>query len=243
MACGSENVAPEDSCEGYSKCMNEALDSIELVRLFRTGSLDVDGVLKRLEGAQPGDELLSAKEGKSILCSFAVLGSYEICKRLWDKGIRPKSIPDSGCTILHCAVRTYPLGSTNTRDQERAKLLRLFLAAEDLSAMPINSINMFGWTALKMAVRLNLEECAEVLLEHGADVHLAGKEGNYPLHDAVGNHSILKLVLKADPEAINVRNREGNTALMMALKRGDLASCQYLLEGKADTNIANNEGE
>ncbi len=238
----SSNVAPEDSGEACSRGLNEALDSHDLVRLFRTGSLDVEGVLKMIAEAQPGDEILTVKEdGSSILHFFSILGCYEIVEKLWERGLRPTAvIKGKSCTLLHCAVRTYPLGTTNIKDLERAKILGLYLTCEN--PVPVNHINMFGWTALKMSVRLNLEKCVEVLLDHGADVHIAGGDGNYPLHDAVGNHSILKLILKADPQAINVQNKEDNTALLLALKRGDLASCQVLMEGGADTNIPNKEG-
>ena len=235
---------PEDSGEDCSRGLNEALDRVDLVRLFRTGSLGVEAVLKKIAEAKPGDDMLKVNEdGNSLLGCFSVLGSYEVVQKLWEKGLRPSISKGTGCTLIHGAVRTFPLGTTDTKDIERAKILRLYLTSENHEkTVPVNAINGFGWTALKMAVRLDLEKCVEMLLDHGADVHLAGGDGNYPLHDAVGNHTILKMILKADPKAVNVQNKEGSTALLLALKRGDIASCQVLLEGEADTNISNKEG-
>lgn len=231
--------------ELITKRLNECLDKHDLVRQFRTGTLDVDGVLKRIAEEVEGGELLQVHEcGGSLLHTFSLLGYYEIVEKLWERGLRPSKLKDKKCTLLHCACRTYPPDGANTRDLARSKILRLFLTAgkEYCNSLPIDQRNYCGWTALKSAVKLNLAKCVEVLLEHGADTRLTDEESYSPLHNAVGNHSIVKMLLNADPGIVDTQNADGNTALFLSLKKGDLESCMVLLDHNADTNIPNKEG-
>lgn len=232
-------------CSEEAECANrlsEYLDSNELVRLFRRGDLKVDDVLKRISEAPPDDELLQVNaDGVSLLAHFSVLGAHEIVEKLLSKGVKPAIISCTGCSLIQCTVKVI---SDNRRDTERAKILQLYLkyARDYPNTLPIDNQDMRGWTALKLASRMNLEKCVEVLLEHGADTRLTDKEGYSPLHNAVGNHAIVKMLLNADSANIDAQDVEGNTALSLALKRGDLESTMVLLERKADPNIPNKEG-
>ena len=223
--------------------LSEYLDRNELVRLFRRGELEVDDVLKRISEASPDDELFQTnKDGVSLLAHFSVLGNYEIVEKLLSRGLKPAIIICTGGTLLQLTVRVI---SDNKRDTERAKILRLYLKiAKDYSdALSVdNQDTCAGWTALNMAAYMNLEKCVEVLLEHGANTRATVKKGHSPLHNAVGNHAIVKMLLNADSANIDGQDEEGNTALSLALKRGDLESTMVLLERKANPNIPNKEG-
>ncbi len=228
--------------------LSESLDSCnDIVRQFRCGEIDVDVVLKHISEAR-AEDIASVDKDKSkggLLHAFSVLGQYEIVKALVDKGAVPYIYSNTQCTILHCAVRTYP-PDKDTRDTYRAKILKLFLTSKDYDSnlVDVNQKNKFGWTALKMACRLELEMCVEVLLEHGVDTEMVDDSGCPPLHNAVGNQRIVKMVLNAvSPGAIDFQSPDGTTALLFSLEKGMVDSVMTLLERDANPNIPNDKGK
>ena len=234
----------ESECE---RKVDEYLDSNSLVRIYRHGELDLDDILKRIHEAR--EELLEERPaeiagGSSLLFCFSILGCYEIVKCLWDMGVRAGFCKHSGSTLLHAAVRIHPPNDPNTRDLERSQILNLFLSSEEgkNNSLPIDKKNKCGWTALKLASRLTLERCVEVLLNQGANPCLTDEEGYTPLHNAVANPAIVKMLLNADPSNINAQDSDGCTALFLALERGAVESAMTLLERNADPNIPNKEG-
>ena len=152
--------------------------------------MNVDDCIRRISEA--GDDIIQVQpNGSSLLHSFSMLGNYEIVLCLWNKGCRPSIVSPNKCTLLHCTVRTYPPNDLDTRDAERAKILKFYFSSGRnwLNSMPVNHKNKLGWTALKLASRLNLEKCVEVLLENGADTRITDDEGYSPLHNGVANPS------------------------------------------------------
>ena len=220
--------------------LNSHLDKNALVRDFRTGAITKDDVHKIIAESGPSiTEPLG--DGYTLLHSFSVLGEYDIVKLLWEKGVRPTSC-EKKCTVLQCAVRTHPsIEGDCPRDEDRAKMLRLYFTAKDTHGqyMPIDHRSPCGWPVLKMATRLHLENCVEVLLENGANPMVPGY---FLLHYAVGNPAIIKMLLNACSNNINSLDREGRTALFMAIETGKVASALTLLERGADPNIRNKEG-
>ena len=178
-------------------------------------------------------------DGSSLLHSFSMLGCYDIVKLLWDKGARPSILKKDNSTVLHSTVRT----QDDSEDEERSKILDLFLSSEEDqgNSMPIDYKCSKGWTALKLAAHTNLEHCVEVLLERGADPDTPDDESYTPLHNAIGNPDIVKL-LATKSNNIDARNQEGETALYVACERGLVDSALTLLEYKASPNILNKEG-
>lgn len=232
-------------CSEENERVNEYLDKVELVRLFRRGDLDLKDVLKRISEASPEDELLQVQpNGGSLLHLFSILGEYEVVEGLLKKGLKPTMVScRGGVTLLQC-FRVMTPGVGGNRDSERAKILKLYLSLKEHSnSLPIDNQDAFGWSALKAAVRFNLEECVEVLLDHGANTRLVDTEGDSALHSAVGNPTIVKMLLTVDSGNINAQNKEGDTALSLAMKKGDLESTMRLLEHGADPNVQNKEGE
>lgn len=235
MSCLSEKD------KEYVKVIDSLLDNVsKLVREFRTGVITKDEVLKII--AESGEDV---DEDGCHLHSFALLGEYDIVKALWDKGARPTMGKGCNSTVLHTAVRTYPpVESVTPRDVDRAKMLRLFLSAKEShgSVMPIDYQNKCGWTALKLATKLQLEHCVDLLLEHGANPIVTDSEGYSPLHNSVGNPSIIKMLLNASSANIDALDTDGNTALILSLEKGAVESSLILLERGANPNIRNKEG-
>ena len=217
----------------------DLFDPNNTVRLFKQGET-LDNVLKLI--SESDDSLIAVQpDGSSLLHSFSVLGCFEVVKLLWEKGAQPSILKIDDSTLLHSAVRT----QDRTQDHERAKILEIFLSSDDRclgNSMPIDYQNSRGWTALKLAARKNLEQCVEVLLKRGADPDIVDHEMYTPLHNAVFNADIVKLLL-SKAKTINSQNEDGETALCLATTKGLVDSALTLLEGGADPNIASKEGK
>lgn len=233
MSCSDKDVADK---------LNFILDSTSsVVREYRTGVLGKDEVMKII--SESAGEDVTEPDAVCLLHAFSILGEYDIVKLLWDNGARPSIMKAFNCTVLHCAVRTHPL--LESRDADRAKMLKLFLSAKEShgNSMPIDHRNKCGWTALKLATRLQLEHCVEVLLEHGANPVVADDEAFAPLHNSVGNHCIIKMLLNASCANIDSQDADGKTPLLLSLEMGAVESSLTLLERGANPNIPSKEGE
>ena len=178
----------------------------------------------------------SAREdGFSLLHSFALVGSYDICKYLCSNGARPTVTHDSS-TVFHSAVKA----KTSSEDKERADILKLFLDKDD-NEVDLNQRNKAGWTAIKLAARRSLEKCVEVLLSNGADPNIPDNEKFTSLHNAVNSVDILKLLLSKCSD-VNAQNNRGETPLYLAVEKNSYECVMSLLEHNADPNIGDNEG-
>lgn len=218
--------------------VDDLLDATSLVRLFRQQQ-GLDSVIKMITESEV-DVTACRPDGSSLLHSFTLLGCYEIVALLWERGAQPSILQLDNSTLLHSAVRCTDTSS----DESRAKILKLFLASTGgrHNSMPINYQNAKGWTALKLAARKQLEKCVEVLLEHGADPEIADHEQYLPLHNAVGNKTIVKLLLTQTRD-INTKTQNKETALFLAVERGLTDCALILLEHGADPNLASREGQ
>lgn len=209
----------------------------EVIRLFKQGKV-IDALKLLLEKGM--DVTIPKEDGFSLLHNVSIIGSREAVEFLWEKGARPSIVKVDDSTLLHSAVR----GQERTVDEERAKILEFFLSSAENSSnlLGVNHRTNKGWTALKLAVKKDLERCVEVLLEHGADPDIPDLEGYYPLHNAVGSHDIMKLLL-TKVKNVDSQTAEGETALFLSARKGLVESCLMLLEHNANPNIANKESE
>ncbi len=244
----------EDSRSGLMDITNlvrlfrkgEAMDAVQKALsqpnasqlLFRKGEA-MDAVQKALSQPNASQLLQPQPDGTSLLHNFATMGCYDIVALLWEQGARPSILKKDNSTILHSTVRTQEV----SEDIQRARILRLILASDEYhgNSMPLDYKCSNGWTALKLAARMNLERCAEVLLERGANPDIADDEGYTPLHNAIGNPDIVKL-LSTKSANIDQVNKDGETPLLVACERGLVASALSLLENKANPNTPNKEG-
>jgi hypothetical protein len=91
----------------------------------------------------------------------------------------------------------------------------------------------FGGTALTIALRRRNPDCAQLLIEHGADVNTKNKQGWSTLHNAAdgGLLGCVELLVRAGLD-VNSQNNNGRSVLMYSTSH--LRVAQYLLEQKAD---------
>ena len=100
-------------------------------------------------------------------------------------------------------------------------------------------------TALHFAAFFAQPETAQLLVDHGADVHAVSSTfGNVtPLHSAAagGSSEIVHLVLAAGADA-NARQNGGFTALHAAAQNGDAAMARDLLDHGAEVEPLTEDG-
>lgn len=102
----------------------------------------------------------------------------------------------------------------------------------------------FGETPLLKAIKTNQPQAVVLLLESGADVTQATKNGNIPLQTAVdyGRVEIVQLLLNHPNIQIDQTDASGNTVLMIAAKAGQLEMVNALVAEGADVAIKNQHG-
>jgi len=94
-----------------------------------------------------------------------------------------------------------------------------------------------GIDAIKIAVNLKQREIVKLLLEYGADTSAADEHGNLAVHEAaaIGDLALLQAVLGDDPrrkakETITVRNKSGDTPLVLAVRSHRPDAVDYLVK-------------
>ncbi|CAK7307259.1 Ankyrin repeat domain-containing protein 7 [Vulpes lagopus] len=92
------------------------------------------------------------------------------------------------------------------------------------------------------AVQCTKEDCATILLGHGADPNLADLDGNTALHYTICGQSV-SLVEKFLEHKANLEdqnNVDGYTPLLLAIMENNAKMVQYLLKRGADVNDSDN---
>jgi uncharacterized protein len=106
-----------------------------------------------------------------------------------------------------------------------------------------------GFSPLGLAAFFKRREVVRYLLEAGADLRLASRQGDFtPLHSAVATDAgsvdieIVRMLLDkgADP---NAKSQSGSTPLHTVGFTGDRASLDLLLKHRGDPAIKNNDGK
>ena len=155
----------------------------------------------------------------------------DILQLLLDKGANAKS-PDGDIAI------------TGANSLEKVKLL---LAR---GANP-NAKGAYGSTPLLDAAERGNSRNVEALLNAGADVNAKDDEGDIPLLEALDPdrkrndehyHALIRALLRAKNVNVNAQNKEGETALMRAVRLGNVESVRLLLGAGANPNVADNVG-
>ena len=147
--------------------------------------------------------------------------------------IDPDSIDNNGKMALHYAV-----------ENGHVEVIRILLEGKADVDWPDNKSNR----PLHIAVENGHVEVIRILLEGKAEVYCYDKKGNMPLHYAVQNKNpqVFKALLPAivefdkvnneDQSLVNEINKEGYTALMIAVKNGRADCVKDLIDQGATIN-------
>jgi hypothetical protein len=127
---------------------------------------------------------------------------------------------------------------------QKGNLVELTAVLEEHPELDVNECKMWGWTALFCACYYGHTECAQLLIDHRADVTFTvDSTGESVLYAAAGkgHMSCVKLLLQNGAD-VNSRSNHGCTPLMNCAECGALTVAQYLLDQKTDVHYRVSEG-
>ncbi|MEW5851213.1 MAG: ankyrin repeat domain-containing protein [Myxococcota bacterium] len=109
----------------------------------------------------------------------------------------------------------------------------------------VKAVSPDGFTALHFAAFFGRAAVAEVLLQHGADVHAVARNPMQvqPLHSAAsaGHRAVMEVLLKAGAN-VNARQQAGWTPLQARALHGDVEGVRLLLRHGADASLQADNG-
>ncbi|XP_065910855.1 uncharacterized protein [Dysidea avara] len=183
--------------------------------LLNTGSIDINAV---------------NKYGRSALNIAIRDGNEELAGALITAGTDIKITDNDGNTMLMCAARG---GCTEV--------------ASDLlntGSIDINAVNKDGQSALSIVLCWRNEELAGALITAGADIKMTSNDGDTMLMCAAhgGCTGVASDLLNTGSIDINAVNKNGRSALSIALYEGNEESAGALITAGADIKITDNDG-
>ena len=215
--------------------------------------------LSGVKGMVAGDPALAKSAdgaGSTALMHAAASGTVPIMQALIDGGADVNGKNSRAATALHWAAgddakvkllllngaavnaktvegRT-PLYAAATMPGGAAAVRHLLEAGAD-----VNAATLVGTTPLFPAVNVSAE-MTRLLLDKGADVNRATLSGVTPI--MFTRDAAIVQLLVAHGADVKARSKVGETALMDAAARGDLAAAKLLVERGADVNAVDHRG-
>ncbi|CAH0045713.1 unnamed protein product [Clonostachys solani] len=181
---------------------------------------------------------LADNSGTTPLMIAAKNNDIEMAKAFWPLGGRKGLQDNNGWTAMHFAA-----------EQGSAEMLR----ALSMSPTKYALRNCDGSTPLDLAasgghveaVALILEICKKKLKKKDFSLQNTNLAGRTPLHSAVvaGSVEAVEFLYEAEPLALNIPDKNGDTPLNSAASRGDLKLTELLLSYGGDRDLPDNKGE
>ncbi|KAI4246285.1 MAG: hypothetical protein L6R42_009934 [Xanthoria sp. 1 TBL-2021] len=187
-----------------------------------------------------------ANNGRTALYVACERNRQRILEQLLDAGADYTIRDDQDCTPLHAGTHHDGIGVLTALYKKASE-------EDDKDALKyfINARAKWGQTALIHAVDRNKVAHVYFLLDRGADYTISEHGGNNPLHSACrhGNEQICEKLIKQAQEShetisfqefLDLRNRDGCTALHLATCEQKVSIVKLLLGHGADFTIFNN---
>uniref|UniRef100_A0A7S4MKI5 Uncharacterized protein n=1 Tax=Vannella robusta TaxID=1487602 RepID=A0A7S4MKI5_9EUKA len=104
------------------------------------------------------------------------------------------------------------------------------------NGIDINHQNKRGETALHWAAHARKLDNVRILLQYGADLSILDEEENSCLHwtAASGGSRTAKILLSHNESILNMKNKEGNTPLAVAIQNEEFVVAKFLLKAGAE---------
>lgn len=165
---------------------------------------------------------------KEPMLKAAFKGDIEAIQQLLDKGANVNLVlrKDGATALMIVSANGY------------IEAVRLLLKR----GASVNQGDTFNYTALVCAVRSNQYSIAQLLLEHGADIHVRELKSHYVGSVLFGNAAMVRLLLKngIDPD-VEINERSG-TVLIEASRLGHTEVVKALLEHGANPHAKSSSG-
>jgi hypothetical protein len=180
----------------------------------------------------------------TYLASGAVLSSAEEAKTYY-VGERERWTREQNLADAHDAIEAAGLGFSDEAfagcvADGNAELVKRYL---EVGFSP-NTRTRAGVPVLSLAVRGRHREVVAFLIEHGADIDaVSGDRGNTPVMDAAaeGDVAIVRSLIHAGAD-LDVRSKNNQTALILAVGRGLVDVAEALIQGGADVTPTDSLG-
>ena len=100
-------------------------------------------------------------------------------------------------------------------------------------------------TALIYTSLIGNSDAFRILLDHGADINSTTVYKETVMHSAciAGNTQIMKIIIRENPDLMNVTTFNGATPLHSSSKHGNVLAVKQLIKAQADPNHQDNDGE
>uniref|UniRef100_A0ABD2WK49 Uncharacterized protein n=1 Tax=Trichogramma kaykai TaxID=54128 RepID=A0ABD2WK49_9HYME len=182
--------------------------------------------------------------GESPLYCSLLRGHLRVARLLLAKGADPNASNVDGATPLHVVC----MG----KYQGYCQLVKWLIEASQQLNKPLlmNVRDKRGNTPLHSALNTGFAMRIELLLKHGADLHLPNDELYTPLHgickqnlDGRAGESLLRVCGEKleTLHCVDLRDKYDNTPLHLALRHGNLKMAEMLLRHGADLHLPNDE--
>lgn len=146
-------------------------------------------------------------------------------------GANIKAVDRQKHTALHFAARNHSTSTT------------MSLLLENTSEVDV--ISLAGMTPLMIAAQNDLPGNVEILLAHGANPNRSCHDQMTPLHRAAAcadSSKTLALILGKNAKVVDLRDIDGETPLMSALRFDHICNVEVLLAHGANPNLRQEDG-
>jgi len=174
----------------------------------------------------------TGEDGKTALHYSAMFDNVEGLSALLTAKASIEMEDEEGTTALMCAAQYHSVGC-----------IKILLEAKaDVNA---SASKPDASSPLMIAASYDSGECAKILLEGKAQVdYIVGVNGNTALIEASANRSkdVCAILVKAKAD-VNLLNKEGESALIVATRMEAAGCVKELLENKADPNLKSSRAD
>ncbi|CDK30270.1 ankyrin repeat domain-containing protein [Candidatus Babela massiliensis] len=189
-----------------------------------------ESIIKLLLDSSPMLDIQQEQEGYTALMKAIFRDNKKVVKLLIDAKCNLNVQSKDGRTALMWAI------------YENSEDIVSFILDKNVD---VNVQDEDGRTALTYAIRSNNEGIIRLILSKKPSFDVLDKEGKTILMHSVdySNYAVVKLIVELDSKSINVQDKYGNTALILALKGNKIDIANLLISQGANIDISNYFGE